>query len=150
MMRGHGGWDRASPRHKGKKISSQKNSSLSRWIPSIAGTFCFPALAQDPGWGRPLWLKQSRAQQPEGACQVLPALGGPECSEHPPCTACWGDGSELEVKAHGRGGGLLDDSFAASLDFGEVSSPWSLGEAQYFLLFLKLFFLCCLSTSLSN
>lgn len=49
MKRGGGGWGRASPRHTGKKISSQKNSSLSRWIPSIAGTFCFLALAQAPG-----------------------------------------------------------------------------------------------------
>ena len=88
-----------------------------------------------PGSRRPLWLEQSRARRPEGACQVLPALGGPEHSEHPPRTACRGDGTELEVKPHGRGGGLLGDSFPTSLGFVGASPPGPWEAAQCFPLF---------------
>lgn len=75
MMRGGGGWDRASPRHKGKKISSQKNSSLSCWIPSIAGTFCFPDLAQAPGLGEASLVGAEQSSTTGGSLPSPPCPG---------------------------------------------------------------------------
>lgn len=131
-----GGWGGPTRSTKEKKISSQENSSLSRWIPSIAETFLFSFFGSGFCTGRrPLRLDLSKTQQLGRGCQALFVLGGPECSHHPSFATCQDDTRKLGVQPDRRGGNLQEHNFSVSLDLKKSHAPRPWETLQYFPVF---------------